>query len=392
MPRLTKAVPRYRLHKGSGQAVVRIEGKDRYLGKYGTVASRAEYSRLIAEQTVYLRQPSVPRSLNYDATVNELLAAYLTHAAVYYRKNGEVTGEFDLIRYSFRPLKRLYGDTLARDFTSLALKAVRESMISARLARTTINARIGKIKRAFKWGVAEHLVPEHVYGQLAAVENLKAGRTEAKEPPPVRPVSDKAVAATIPFLPAVVADMVTLQRLTGMRPGEICHMRPCDIDRRRKAWCYRPSVHKLQHLNKERRIYIGPKAQQILKPYLQRHPDAYCFSPADSERQRKAKMREMRKTKVQPSQVNRARPYPQVTAGERYRKSTYINAIRRACQRAGLEEWSPNRLRHSVATQLEDRAGLNSARVVLGHSDVRTTRLYAERSFREAEKTMLKYG
>ena len=338
------------------------------------------------------RQPSVPRSLNYDATVNELLAAYLTHAAVYYRKNGEVTGEFDLIRYSFRPLKHLYGDTLARDFTSLALKAVRGSMISSRLARTTINARIGKIKRAFKWGVAEHLVPEHVYGQLAAVENLKAGRTEAKEPPPIRPVSEKAVAATIPFLPAVVADMVTLQRLTGMRPGEICQMRPCDIDRRRKAWCYRPAVHKLQHLNKERRIYLGPKAQQILEPYLQRDSDTYCFSPAESERQRKARMREMRKSKVQPSQVNRAQAHPQMTPGERYRKSSYINAIRRACNRAGLEEWSPNRLRHSAATQLEDRAGLNSARVVLGHSDVRTTRLYAERSFREAEKTMLKYG
>jgi hypothetical protein len=41
--------PTYRKHKGSGQAVVTLNGRDIYLGKYGTKASRDEYNRSIGE-------------------------------------------------------------------------------------------------------------------------------------------------------------------------------------------------------------------------------------------------------------------------------------------------------------------------------------------------------
>jgi hypothetical protein len=44
----------------------------------------------------------------------------------------------------------------------------------------------------------------------------------APELPPVRPVDDEVVEATLPYLPEIVADMVRLQRLTGARPGEVC--------------------------------------------------------------------------------------------------------------------------------------------------------------------------
>ena len=43
--------PKYRLHKPTGQAVVTIDGKDRYLGKHGTAESREGYDRLIAESS-----------------------------------------------------------------------------------------------------------------------------------------------------------------------------------------------------------------------------------------------------------------------------------------------------------------------------------------------------
>jgi hypothetical protein len=43
-PRLRKP-PAYRLHKPTGQAVVRIAGRDFYLGKHGTDASHEAYRR-----------------------------------------------------------------------------------------------------------------------------------------------------------------------------------------------------------------------------------------------------------------------------------------------------------------------------------------------------------
>ena len=41
--------PKYRLHKGSSQALVQINGERIYLGKYGTGASKEKYRRLVAE-------------------------------------------------------------------------------------------------------------------------------------------------------------------------------------------------------------------------------------------------------------------------------------------------------------------------------------------------------
>ena len=41
--------PKYRLHKGSGQALVQIEGQRMYLGRYGTQESKEKYRRLVAE-------------------------------------------------------------------------------------------------------------------------------------------------------------------------------------------------------------------------------------------------------------------------------------------------------------------------------------------------------
>lgn len=49
MPRRTDSVPKYRKHKGTGQAVVTINGRDYYLGPHGTSASHLEYDRLISE-------------------------------------------------------------------------------------------------------------------------------------------------------------------------------------------------------------------------------------------------------------------------------------------------------------------------------------------------------
>ena len=83
----------------------------------------------------------------------------------------------------------------------------------------------------FRWAVTKELVPATVYQALLAVPNVPKGRTAARESPPVRPVEDSVVDATLPYLPAVVADMVRFQRLTGARPGEVCQLRPMDVDR-----------------------------------------------------------------------------------------------------------------------------------------------------------------
>jgi hypothetical protein len=59
-------------------------------------------------------------------------------------------------------LKQLHGHTKVSTFGPLALKSLQLHMINADLCRGVINSPIGKIKRVFRWGVSDQLVPPGV--------------------------------------------------------------------------------------------------------------------------------------------------------------------------------------------------------------------------------------
>jgi integrase len=223
MSNRTPRTPSYRLHKPTGQAVVTLSGMDIYLGRYGSPESRAEYDRAIVEWITNGRRVPIPASgLGSDLSVNELLLAYLAFADSYYVKHGLPTSEPASIRISIRPVRQLYGDTLAKDFGPLQLKAVRQAMIDSGLCRNEVNKRIRRIARLFKWAVGEAMVPPSVHHGLQAVSGLRRGRADVRESEPVKPLPDAFVDAIRPYISQQVWAMIELQRLTGMRPGEVC--------------------------------------------------------------------------------------------------------------------------------------------------------------------------
>ena len=109
--------------------------------------------------------------------------------------------------------------------------------------------------------------------------------------------------------------MVDLQLLTGMRPGEATAMRTGDIDMSGRIWVHKPGSHKTEHHGRNRVVFIGPKAQQVLSPFLKHDLDTFIFSPADAVRELRQRLRTRRKTHVQPSQFCRAKPAPQGRGG-----------------------------------------------------------------------------
>jgi integrase len=378
MPQLKYANPRYRRHRASGQAVVTLNGIDHYLGPYGTAASRREYDRLLAIWLANDRRPAVDTAPGL--TIVEVLAAFRRHAEKHYRKNGQPTRSLGNIDDALRPLRQLFGREPVSGFGPLKLQAIQQTLATSGLARPTVNKRIGIIKKVFRWAVAQELAPPSLSHALDSVDGLQRGRSEAREPEPVKPVDDATIDATLPHLPEVVRDMVKLQRLTGCRPGEVCALRPCDVDRAGDVWQFRPTSHKTEHHGRERVIYIGPQAQAVLLPYLLRDPSTHCFSPADSERKRHAQQRAARRTRVQPSQLARVpKRNPKRTASTAFDKNAYARCIVRACHKAGVPRWSPNRLRHTAATEIRSRFGLEAAQVILGHSRADTTQIYAAR-------------
>jgi len=267
-------------------------------------------------------------------------------------------------------------------------------MIDAGYVRTSINQHVHRIRRAFRWGVAQEMVPVSVYEALRSVEALSRGRSRAKEPEPVAPVLDAQVDAVTAMASRQVAAMIRLQRFTAARPGDVVILRPGDVDRQGRIWIYKPARHKTEHLGHAREVYLGPKAQGALRPFLLRPADAFCFSPREAEAERRERRHAERVTPGHRGNrpgTNRKRR-PKVTPGERYTVASYRKAIRRACEAAEVEVWTPHRLRHTAGTRIRKAFGLDVAQAVLGHRSARVTEVYAEVSRAKAVDAMMEIG
>lgn len=385
MPYSSSHLPRYRKHRATGQAIVTLSGVDHYLGPHRSKASVIEYDRLVQEWLAAGRQLRKGDE-SPPMTLVELAATYRRFAKGYYRKNGKETVEVYCSTEALKVACELYGRKPATEFGPLALQAVQARMVKLDWSRRYVNKQTGRIVRAFKWAVSRELIASSVYESLRTVEGLRRGRTTAKESEPVRPVSENDVQAVLPHLPSVVADMIRLQRSTGCRPGEVIQMRPCDVDRSGEVWLYVPESHKTEHHDRQRVIAIGPRGQAILRPYLLRAASEYCFSPAESERHRRRESHANRRTPMscgnRPGTNRRERPRRK--AGECYTVDSYRRAIHRACEKAKIARWSPNRLRHSAATEIRSKFGLEAAQNVLGHASADITQVYAERDLQQA--------
>jgi len=160
MPKLVEALPKYRKHKRSGQAVVTLSGRDHYLGPHGTKASKALYDRLVAEWLQQGRRPAAAAAVE-PITVVVLCARYLRFAQGYYRKDGQETRTVPGIKCAIKYLRDWYGRTPAAEFGPLALKTVQQRMIDDGHSRRYCNDHVGRIKRIFKWGREAGVVPFH---------------------------------------------------------------------------------------------------------------------------------------------------------------------------------------------------------------------------------------
>jgi integrase len=348
---MTGRIPAYRLHRPSGQAVVTLNGRDHYLGRHGTAESRAAYDHLIAR---WLADGKRPIRDAQGPSVNEVLLAFWEHAREYYRKEGRATSQIKVIRAACRGARDLCRDVSAREFSPARLKAIRQHWVDAGDSRYYINKRIGVLKQVWAWAAAEELVPGPVAAALWMVRGLGRGRTPAPDRDPVPPAPEADVAATLVHLPAPAAAMVRLQLLAGMRPGEVCALRPCDLDRSGPVWTYRPPAHKTAHHGHDRVVYLGPQAQEVLAPFLE---GLAPESPA----------------------------FPMVV-------QTYRRTIARGCSRAGVPVWKPNQLRHNAATRLRAEFGLDVAQVILGHTTADITQVYAEVDRERAIEVMRRVG
>jgi integrase len=357
MSRRPNPIPAYRLHRRTGRAIVTVReesGRRRDVllpGDFDSAESRQEYERLMA--LLRTNKGTLPAQISDDLTINELILKYMDYAAVYYVRPGSdaTTDEIYCLSAAFRPVKRLFGETPVCDFDSIKLETVQQAMSTGSwltdeerelrmkkgkpidLARTTVNRNVHRIKRLFRWGAARKLVPTANLATIQAVASLKAGRCKARETQVVTPIDPGIVDNTLPHLPAVIRDMVTLLLLTGARVDELCQLRGRSLDRSGPIWLYTVERHKGLHRGLTRTIAFGPKAQLILGRYLKANPDACLFSPPEAQAQRLAERRKCRTTKLWPSHflhvAKKRKANPRRKAGHSFDPDRINRAIRR---------------------------------------------------------------
>jgi integrase len=397
-------------------------------GAYDSPVSRSAFAALLLEQQSAPHR--VKESAGERITLAELLLAYFEHADRHYRDaDGVPTSEIYEVKIVIRALRELYASTPVAEFGPLCVKAARQKWVNERRSRTECNRRVSHIKRIFKWAVSEELAPPTVYQAVASVSGLLKGRTAARETEPIGPVDDAVVDATIPFLNRYVCGLVEFQRLTGCRPGEACGLRRCDIDTGGPLWIYRPSRHKNTYRGQCRTIVLGPRTQELVRRFFTPALDDYLFSPMRAYEERRIEKALKRKSKRTPSQEVRdktRRVNPKAIVNSKYDRSSYGLAIDRACDQAfplpeslakrkgesrstwwnrlTVEErsavtawrkahrWHPNQLRHTFATQVRKKHGLEAAQVLLGHTRADVTQVYAERNEELASQYAAKIG
>jgi integrase len=440
--------PAYRLRKGYTQAIVTLTDavtkrrRDYWLGEHGYAESRNQYHCLIADweangrrlpaETVYPSLVGPPASI----TVVEVSRQYWRWAEGYYDRR-----RAGAIKTALRILTKYHGGMPAGSFGPQKLRMLREEMIRGDQAtdpprppwsRKYINSQVQCIRHVFKWAAARELVPVTVHQSLCTLEPLKRGRSAAYENEKVGPAPQHLIKATKPFMSGPVRALVELQLLTGTRPGELLGLRLCDLKTNEKTgiWQYRPREHKNQFREHERVIYFGPQAQAILEPFMRDRPtNAYLFSPAEAEQERRAAMHAARKTPL--SCGNRpgtnCREAPAHKPGDRYTTDSYRRAITYASDKAfpppeplrrrddetaaewrarltGKQRqklnawrkehrWHPHQLRHNAATAIRSSFGLEAAQLALGHASAQITdAVYAERDHSKVVEIMSKIG
>jgi integrase len=396
MPRPKAKAPSLRYHL-SGQSVTTIDGKDYYLGKHDSPESLARYAVLVriyqehelslphdfqlsmldAQIAPLLGLVAASHQERQPNLVRHLTAAYLHHATKAYANS---KSELHRAKQVCGELDRSFGNVVAEDFGPRMLKTLRESWVDSGKARKYVNSLVQSVWRIWRFGVSEELVSESTLARLKSLEPLREGQTTAKENEPRKPVAIEVVRRTVAKLSPVLRDMVRVHVATGMRPSELCSMRPCDIDRSAETWVYRPPHHKNRKKGKKRAIPLVGDARDVVTNYLNRDPQAYLFSPAEAVAWWQAQKRAARKSKVQPSQIDRSKDAPEKLPGDRYTQDSYRRAIDRACKRAGVERWFPYQIRHLTLTQVRDALGAEAAQAIGGHSRVDMTEVYAKLS------------
>lgn len=373
MPRAFRFPPYpKKMHEGSGQGRVKINGQHVYLGPWSDQQRcRQRYAELAQQHAA-----GDVRKASKRLSVAEVLIAFLQDA-----RATMPAKEFWHFQRIAKVLTRLFKTTPAKDFDTNSLLLVRETLKKAtwltqderkhhkagEWSRSQINKATTRIRRIWAWAEQRKMIPPGSWGHLMTLKAIPSTDRSVRQTKPRRGIDWPTVQAALPYLPGAVAAMCEMQWWTGMRPTEVCRMKAEDVEQVDGVWMFWLVSKNAWRPGREREaVILGPEAMRVLLPWLNaarsKGPGAAIF----------------------PS-VKTRRAYTTDGYGQTFYKMFNANP--------NLERFTAYQLRHGAKRRIKRAIGLDAARAVLRQRSIQTTDNYdAERDMTLAIEAAKKTG
>lgn len=307
---------------------------------------KAEAERILKErQRAEARAAlGIGRKAQIAPTAAEVFDAYEADELPHY---SEQTGHGWL--YSAGPAAREHiGGLRVPDIEMHHLRALQTAYIARGCNRRTVNEYMQRVKTVLKWGMVQGLISKDDWLALAEFPALKAGRSNAPEPEPVRPVALATTMQTADHMDDPYPTMLRLLWHTGARSGEICPVWTKYLNVSGPVWTYAPAAHKTAHKGRSRVLRFGPEAQEWIYPFLEAGmARGFLFA-------------------------NRH--------GKPVNQPGFAAYVARVNREQGIPSWHLHQIRHSVATDIRAAHGIEVASAMLDHADLTVTQIYAEKN------------
>jgi integrase len=358
MPRRVNA-PAIFLHKASGQAAFKYQGKTHYLGRHGSPEVQERYAKKLLE----LKCEVPLAAMSGRISIDELLTRFIRYFSVLHKNTPWLLKKLNKFSVLQSSVQATCGNFPTSLLSPKVFNKVKEHFQHGGTthggrspAYTSECMRI--LKRAVRWGVVEDLVSLEVWQRLELM--LPDEGVSYKRGTPVAP---EIVAKTLPYLSCRNVVIIKLLALTGARPREILSMKAEEIDRSKEPWEYRPSVHKNQHRGKGRVILLGPDAQRLLCEVRDESVPEEFRGP-----------------------ITTGFFFPSRKRGKHYQLGSLCKQLRAAIAQAKVSRWHPYQLRHAAVTRIALEHGKDVAQAVAGHSSMLMTSHYDHGDLERAKR------
>jgi len=246
-------------------------------------------------------------------------------------------------------------------------------------AKSEVKRKFGFFKRVLNWAGKAHydqatwdsvpaIIPATFIAEMNALKPINLDHCRENERRLDAPVEH--VELLLIYLPPVIADMLHIQLLTGMRPGEVCKMTVGDLKRTKEDfaeyhrlhdgqnWLYIRKDHKTRKHIGKKVVPICLEAQDILTPYLAGKPDEAPVFAKTSKR----------------------------GFGKPFTSEEYYRHIQRRIAKHNLPKVVPYQIRHTNLSQVSNDFGRDTARAVADHTTEEMTAVYDHSDLKKALK------